>query len=309
MKPLVVVFSLGVGAWTVACDSGSNVASTSNSAGTAAEFADQYCQILEPCCADAGLSTSGNYCFNQIVNQVVGTALDGQYNPVVGQECLSATLAASKNSAFCSDFGGLLSLPQCYHILGGQAVAPGESCMQSFECTTAAGGSALCFMQTSGGGSSTGTCVQTQTGAAGQGPCVATVVQGVSTSIQSSGPPPSTGYTCDVADGVSCSPTTHKCTALAATGHACQAGQDCVTSDYCASGSCQPRVAVGAACGNTSGECVNTAYCDFFSSSVCKPLLPNGSACTDLSMCKSSNCDNGKCASVSAVPLAMTCGT
>jgi len=307
MKPLVLVFSL-VGAWTVACDSGSNVASTANIGLTATEFADRYCQILEPCCADAGLSTSGNYCFNQIVNQIVGTAVDGQYNPVAGQECLSATLAASKNSAFCSDFVGYPSLPQCYYILGGVAVAPGESCTSNPDCAPAAGGSALCFKQSSGG-SFTGTCVQTQTGAAGQGPCVATVVQGVLTSIQWSGPPPSTGYSCDVADGVSCDPTTHKCTALAATGHPCQADHDCVTSDYCASGSCQPRVAVGAACGNTSGECVNTAYCDFFSSSVCKPLLPNGSACTDLSMCQSSNCDNGKCASVSAVPLAMTCGT
>src|SRR5579883_2633063 len=85
MKPLVVVFSL-VGAWTVACDSGSNVASTANSAGNATEFAARYCQIIEPCCADAGLSTSGNSCFNQIA----GTAADGQYNPAAGQDCLSA---------------------------------------------------------------------------------------------------------------------------------------------------------------------------------------------------------------------------
>ncbi len=84
-----------------------------------------------------------------------------------------------------------------------------------------------------------------------------------------------------------------------------------MTSDYCASGSCQPRVAVGAACGSTSGPgCVGTTYCDFLSS-VCKPLLANGMACTDSFTCQSYNCNNGKCASVGTgnSQLAMTCGT
>lgn len=297
MNRLVVVVSL-MGAWTVACDNGSNVA-TADAGPTAAEFAAQYCQIIEPCCADAGLSTRGTLCRGQIDSTT--------FNPVAAQECLSAMLAASKNSAFCSDFVGFGSPPQCYYyFFGGVAVPPGESCTSRFDCAMAAGGSALCFMQTS----STGTCVQTQTGVAGQGPCVATV-QGVDTyQVWGNGLLPSTGYTCDVAEGISCNPTTHKCTALSATGHPCQADQDCLTSDYCASGSCQPRVAVGAACGNTSGpECVTTAYCDF-SSSVCKPLLPNGSACTGSFMCQFYNCNDGKCASLSTPnALAMICGT
>ncbi len=298
MKRLVVVLSLA-GVWTVGCDNGSNVA-TANAGPTAAEFAARYCQIIEPCCADAGFSTSGNQCRGQF---------DGTgYDPVAGQACLGALDAASKNSAFCSsDFVGLSALPQCQYVFGGQAVAPGEPCTSNFDCAMAAGGSALCFMQASGGGS-TGTCVQTQTGAVGQGPCVATF-KGFPSQQWIGPPPPSTGYTCDVADGVWCNPTTHECTALGTTGQLCWADEDCVTSDYCASGSCRLRVAVGAACGNTSGECVNTAYCDFSSSSICKPLLPNGSACTDPSTCQSFNCDNGKCASVSTVPLAMTCGT
>lgn len=302
MSRLVVVFSL-VGAGTVACDNGSNVA-TANAGATATEFAASYCKIIEPCCADAGLSTSGNSCINQVGGP--SPQYNSQYNPAAGQDCLSATLAASKNSAFCSDYVGLLSLPQCYHVFGGEAVAPGESCTSSLDCALAAGGSAVCVMQPSGG--SMGTCVQTQTGAAGQGPCVATTVRGVPWSYQWGGRPPATGYTCDVADDLSCNPTTHTCTALAATGQPCLSDQDCVTSDYCASGACQPRVAVGAPCGKNSSKCVDTAYCDF-GSWVCQPLLPNGSACTDLTTCQSSNCDNGKCASISAVPLAMTCGT
>ncbi len=284
-----------VAVWTVACDSGSTVV-TATSAGTAAEFAAQYCQILEPCCADAGLSTSGSQCRSQIV----GAAASLGFSPVAGHACLDAMLAASKSGSFCTDFLGVT--PQCEYLFGGQAVAPGEPCTNDSECARAASGSALCF--------TTGTCVQTQTGAAGQGPCVATAFRGATASVQWSGQPPVTGYTCDVADGVSCNPVTHECTALAATGHPCQADWGCVTSDYCASGSCQPRVAVGAACGNASGECVDTAYCDFFSSWICKPMLPNGSACTGASMCQSSYCnDNAKCASNSTIPLAMTCGT
>lgn len=93
---MIVVLSLA-GVWTVARDNGSNVASA-NAGPTVAEFAGRYCPIIEPCCADAGFSTSGNQCRGRF--DPTG------YNPVAGQACLGAIEAASKNSAFCADFIG-----------------------------------------------------------------------------------------------------------------------------------------------------------------------------------------------------------
>lgn len=297
-----------IAAWIAACSS-----SSSGDTSTASGFGQQFCQLLEPCCADAGLSTSGTLC-QAFVSEA---ASKGTYNASAGQACITALQGASKSPTFCTNFGG--NLPQCNDVFGtgGGAAGPGQACTTDSDCAKAAGGGAICFTQFSfgdGGTSSTGTCVQTQKGAAGQGPCIATV-QGQVTSYQwTAGTPPSMGYTCDTADGVSCDATTHKCTSLASTGQACQSDQDCVTSDYCSFGgstggsSCQPRAAVGAACGGASGaQCVTTATCDP-SSSTCKALLPDGSPCTGGDVCQSAICANGKCGSSGNLGLALLCG-
>ncbi len=307
MKRGVVVVPL-VAAWIVACSSSNG----SGDASTASGFGQQFCQLLAPCCADAGLSTNGTLC-QAFVSEA---ASKGTYDATAGQACLGALQQASKSSTFCTDFGG--NLPQCSDVFGPGATAagPGQACMTDSDCAKAAGGGAVCLTQTNfvdGGSNSTSTCVQTQNGMAGQGPCVATVQGNVTYFQWGSGAPPSMGYTCNVADGVSCDATTQKCRALGATGQSCQQDQDCVTTDYCdfsgtGGSTCQPRVAVGAACaGTTSARCVTTAYCDS-SSSTCKALLANGSACTTSEQCQSSICNNGKCSGSSNLGLALLCG-
>lgn len=306
MKRLVLVMPV-VAALVAACSS-----SSSGDTSTASGFADEYCQLIEPCCADAGLSTTGTEC--QAFAALA--ASKGTYNASAGQACINALQSASKASNFCTDLGG--SVPQCNDVFGsgGGSAGPGQACKTDTDCAKATGGSAICFTQTTfgdGGASSTSTCVQTQNGAAGQGPCIATVRGDVTSYEWSTGTPPAMAYSCDTASGVSCNATTQKCTALAPTGQACQSDQDCVASDYCAFGttsgsSCQPRVAAGSACGGATGaECVTTATCDT-SSSTCKELLPDGSSCSGGDACQSSICANGKCSGSGNLGLALLCG-
>lgn len=306
MRRLVFVMPL-VAAWVAACSSSSG----SGNASSASGFGQEFCQLLEPCCADAGLSTSGTLC----EAFVEAAANKGTYNPSAGQACISALQAASKSSTFCTDFGG--NLPQCNDVLGGSGAAgPGKPCTTSSDCAPAPGGSALCYSVTNfvdGGTNSTSTCVQTQTGKSGQSPCVGTV-QGDTTYFSlTGGSPPDTGYTCNVADGVYCDSSTQTCTALGTTGQTCTGNQECVASDYCGFSStggqsCQPRTPVGSSCGSGgNNQCVAGSYCDP-SSFVCAVQLANGAACSTSQQCASGTCNNGKCSGTNNLALGLLCG-
>jgi hypothetical protein len=308
MKRLLVVMPL-VAAWVAACSSSSGSSNSSSASG----FGQEFCQLLEPCCADAGLSTSGTLC-QAFVNEATSM---GTYNPTAGQACISALQAASKSATFCTDFGG--NLPQCNNVFGtkGGAAAPGQPCNTSNDCAKASGGSAICYSVTNfvdGGTNSTSTCVQTQSGKAGQSPCVATVQGNTTYFGLTPGAPPAMGYTCDIADGVYCDSTTQKCTALATTNQTCSGNQQCVTTDYCAIGgtngsTCQPRTPLSSPC-NAFGtnQCVAGAYCDT-NSNTCKPQIANGASCTTSQECASNNCNNGKCSGTTNLGLGLLCGT
>jgi hypothetical protein len=308
MKRLVVLVPFVAG-WIAACSSSSGSGDTSSASG----FGQQFCGLLEPCCADAGLSTNGTLC-QAFVNEA---ASKGTYNASAGQACISALQAASKSSTFCTDFGG--NLPQCSNVFGatGGGAGPGQPCNTDNDCAKASGGSAICYTQTNfvdGGTTSTSTCVQTQKGKAGQSPCVGTIQGNTTYFSLSSGMVPGMGYTCDVADGVYCDSNTQKCTALAMTGQTCNGNEQCVASDYCAFGgttgqTCQARVAVGSMCTNNgSNPCVTGSSCDP-NSGTCKAQLPSGAACTTSQECQSGICNNGKCSGTSNLGLALLCGS
>jgi hypothetical protein len=291
----------------IACSSSSG----SGSASSASGFGQQFCQLLEPCCASAGLSTSGTLCeaFIQAV------ASKGTYNASAGQACINALQAASKATDFCTNLGG--NVPQCNDVLGsGGNAGPGQPCNSSDDCAKAKGGSAICYAETNfvdGGTTSTSTCVQTQTGMAGQGPCVATIQGDATYFVLGAGNPPATGYTCDVADGVYCSSGTQNCAALLATGQPCTGNLQCATSDYCGFSqmggqTCQSRVPVGSSCANGgTGSCAANAYCDT-SSFTCQAQLGTGAACSTSQQCASDDCNNGKCSGTGNLGLALLCG-
>jgi hypothetical protein len=308
MKRLVVVVPL-VAIWVAACSSGSSNTSS------ASAFGQEFCQLLEPCCAHAGLSTSGTMC-RAFVNEATSM---GTYSPTAGQACISALQGASKSSGFCTDFGG--NLPQCNDVFGamGGGAGPGKPCNTASDCARAPGGSAICYSVTNfvdGGTNTTSTCVQTQKGMSGQGPCVGTVQGDTTTFALIPGPPPGTGYTCDVADGVYCDSNTQNCAALITTNQACNGNPQCVASDFCGFGSgstgqtCQARAPIGSTCpfGGGSNPCVANAYCDT-NSNRCQAQIADGAACSTSQQCSSGNCNNGKCVGTNNLALGLLCGS
>jgi len=300
----------------VACSSSNGNASTESG------FAQQYCALLAPCCADAGLSTNTSSCAALL------SAFGQGYNPSAGQACLDAATQASKQPGFCSSMS--MSLPACNDVFsnstsssgsssGGASgsVQPGGACQFPSDCVTAPGGGASCLGGgfSSDGGFGGSQCVQTTSGTAGQGPCIGTITAtGTETSWGGSTPPPTHAYVCDLTKGLTCNTTTQQCSAQVGTGQPCSQDTDCVAADYCnfdASGAstCTPRLADGSSCAMSFSACMTTSYCDT-TSQTCKPALPTGAACGSgiSTPCQSNVCVNNKCSSSSNAGLALFCG-
>ena len=291
----------------VACSSGGA------GAGSASGFGQSYCGMIEPCCAAAGLGTTGVLC-NAFAQSA---ASKGSYDPANGQACLDGMKAEQGSSTFCTTLGN--DVPACAHVFSaaGGSVAPGGACSQDGDCATGSGGKATCFETSTfgdGGTTTTKTCVQLTAGKAGDGPCIGTIEPSFTVySWNGQGPPPAQAFTCALADGVTCSDSTQTCAALANVGDPCSGSTDCVSTAYCAFGSgtsgstCAARLADGASCASASSGCQTTSYCDS-SSQTCKPYLAPGAACTADAQCQY-GCVNQACANgTSNFGLALLCG-
>lgn len=294
----------------VACRSGSG--NGQGPASNGGDFATDFCNLIEPCCAQAGLSTSGSLCL-AFADEAAGT---GNYDAAAGQACISGMQAESGTPALCMNLGN--DIPACSQVYSskGGSTPPGGACTDDSDCAKPSGGSATCFDTfsfTDGGTSQTQTCLQTMVGSAGDGPCVGTVI-GSETEYSwgGTGAAPSVGYTCDNASGLTCDAATQKCAALATTGQACASDSDCVPADFCnfdaAMSVCAARFADGASCASDATGCVTTDYCDS-TSVTCKPLLASGTACSTSQQCSSMECVNGACGTTNNLGLQLLCGT
>ncbi len=295
--------------------------SSGSSASSQQGFAQQFCSLYEPCCADAGLPTSGQAC-----TQLVGSTM-ATYNAASGQQCLNELKQAQSQPGFCALSPSVA--PACSSVFstsgsaGGNgssagSVPPGSACKTDADCTPASGGGATCLFDGFGdGGASQQVCVQTlPSTTAGQGPCIGTK-NGSSTSYSYGGTagPPAKGYICDNASGLSCDVTTMKCAPLVATGGACSSDLECTSADYCAFSStgtsgpaCAPRIADGSSCaGSLLSACQPTSYCNM-TTSLCTASLPAGAACTTGEACASRLCSSGKCSSASSLTVGLLCG-
>jgi hypothetical protein len=292
-----------------ACSSGSggNGAATSSGA-----FAVDYCNLIEPCCAQAGLSTTGTLC--QAFAQAA--AAQENYDAANGQACISGMQAESGSATFCTTLGN--DIPACsaaFTSTSGSALG-GAPCMQDSDCAKPSGGGATCFDNFSfgdGGTTQTQTCIQTMVGQAGDGPCVGTVqASGTEYTWSGTGTPPASGYTCAIASNLTCDQTTQKCVTLANVGQACQSDSDCVPSAYCPFGMspivCAARVADGASCASAPTGCLTTSYCDS-TTTTCNPLLASGSPCTGSQQCSSLQCVNDVCGAGNDLGLQLLCGS
>jgi hypothetical protein len=295
----------------VACSSGSS-GSGPVPASTVSAFGQDYCGLLEPCCAQAGLSTTGMVC-EAFVQLAAG---QGTYDAAAGQACISGMQAESGSSSFCTSPGN--DVPACSQVFNSSngTEPPGAPCQSDTDCAKAAGGGAHCYSQFSfgdAGSTQTQTCVQTLPGQAGDGPCIGTQDGSITSySWSGTGAPPSPSYLCDVAGGTTCDATTSKCTPLAAVGQPCTSDSSCVAAAYCAfgatAGQCTARLADGASCAANPAGCATTSTCDA-ATSTCKALLADGSPCSGGNQCASHTCVNQACGSSAGLDLQLLCGT
>lgn len=308
---LVAGSLFAVAAAVAACSSGSsgNGNLTGGPADTASQFADQYCALITPCCADAGLSSNGAACHAWITL----AEQQGTYNPTAGNECLAAMQQAHGQPDFCTTFGGNpSSCNQVFKGSSGGSVQPGGACMQDGDCAPAAGGSATCFTQFNfgdGGSNETRTCVQTTTGKSGDSPCIGDV-NGDITEYAWQGAPPDKGVLCDASQGLYCDTTTHACAAFKRAGAACTSDSECGPEGYCGfqsgASTCTARVPAGSSCAGGL-QCDASSYCDP-ATQKCVAALASGSACSTSEQCQSKVCVNGKCSGSNNLGLSLLCG-
>lgn len=325
--------------WTLAAGCST---SDSSSGLTLTSFADQYCNLIEPCCAHEGLSTSGLNCRGLLEPGPRNI----MYDETVGGPCLDALRQAQSAPDFCVTLGGIPSA--CLRLFregapGGRP--PGQPCQSDGDCAPAPGGEAYCGDFNTLDGGTNHLCVQTLTGTAVNAPCVGDTTGALTTGFfikEPDSPPPGPAYLCDLSQGVICDRGTRICTASYGVGSPCTGDSHCVSTAYCELSQppmCVARSAIGTACAN-SESCISTAYCDGshcaarlaigaacttsqipphipcdpagfcdLSMQTCTALLGVGAACADDTSCLSSFCHKGSCtASRYDSNVVMTCG-
>jgi hypothetical protein len=312
-----VVFILGVIAAGGCGGSGGSLASggVGPPASSASAFAQQFCDVVAPCCMKAGLRTDGVQC-----RALIG-AYGAHYDATAGEACLRDLRAAATRADFC--MGGL-STPTCTSVLAasGGTAKPGDTCNKTDDCAPSSAGAVRCQSLYVGQPQMKIAKCQVQVvGKEGDGPCAGTQ-DGNLTSFASSGNAkdvPAMAYLCRTSDGLFCDPDQMKCTKMQAEGGPCSSSSfssqyACVKTATCDTTrkTCVARKAVGTPCTGTtfSSDCVAGAYCDT-TAKVCKATAAAGTACMADRECTSGNCLNSKCAAGtdSDLGLAFVCGT
>ncbi len=290
-----------VAAVSAAC--GSSGSSGSSGDGGVTSVEDSYCAKVTPCCASANLPTNGTACHALFTAFTGTTGTTGSASAV--EACIDAINGESQD-LFCQDFGASLGACSTAFSSGG-TVAAGGSCTTDEDCATSSTGTATCVFNPDGASAVASVCVVEETGVVGSTPCNGTVSPisgGSETSFVGTGVPVSPSFLCRVADGVYCDDASSACVALKATGAACTDDSECVVSDDCDGGTCQPRSAIGGACSGTT-SCVVDTYC---AAGTCATLLADGAACSSDDACASGTC-NATCANTASTALALYCGT
>lgn len=292
-----LLFRGAMGLWLLAAG-----CSSDSDAGNKDQFIAKLCAEYTPCCAAAGRPSDGAQC----------RAFYGAFAPSTGydQDAASTCLADIHALGDKKCESGGLDAPSCDKVFAssGGSKKPGEACEQDRDCQKPAEGQAQCRSDFTNG-ATVQQCQVQMVGKAGSSPCLGTIDGSFTYYSTSStdGIVPS-GYTCNVADGVSCDSMSGACKALGMVGDACSGSQyECVTSAYCsfADRKCTTRVAAGGMC-DSSDSCEKGAYC---ASGTCKTQLAVGDACTSSQECASSDCINGKCGSNNDLTLTFLCGT
>jgi hypothetical protein len=217
---------------------------------------------------------------------------------------------------------------QCTFGVVADGVCCDKACVGCYACTSALNGQAA---------STTGQCLPVMIGKAGHGTCTAAPPCGLDGMCDGNGAchytPAATSCAPDSCSGSTlktsaCDGVAHTCVATSnackgalvcasATGckTTCTADSDCVTGDYCASGTCTTKLDNGATCGGSSqcknGNCVEGVCCDGVCGQTCRSCLASktgGKDGTCANMTPGSACTGGVCNSTtSTTPACVAC--
>jgi hypothetical protein len=310
-------------------DGSGGTGSVSGSAANADQFvasvADIYCAKAASCCASRGLNGSGNQC-RSLITANKNKSDTSKYDPAKGQACidqLKAAAAAAPDGCQFLFAGGTLDTPACESALPpkGGAKAPGEPCSEDEECSRPDGAEAECHKETTfenGGTKTTSYCRTYRPGKENDAPCFWTIDGNTRSSSFSSSDTkekPSSGFSCNMADGLHCASgsdgTPPVCKRLLASGAACSFSDKCEKGLVCKQGTCAPRGAIGAECDTFSFEsCVDDAFCES-KSKTCQAKKAPGTACELSEECKDGSCNNSVCekgGGLEDFALALICG-
>jgi hypothetical protein len=275
--------------------------SKSDGAGDRDQFIAQLCAEFSGCCKAAGRPSDGAQC----------RAFYGAFAPATGYDQTAATACLDEVKAVGSvcDANSLDS-PSCGKVFAGSGTKkPGETCEDDNDCAPAESGRVECASEYVNG-ANIQQCQVRLPGTAGSTPCVGTrdgnitFYSGVSDAI------PTTGYVCDVADGLSCDSQSGACKSLGAVGAACTGSSyQCVAAAYCSftENQCKARLALGAAC-EDDDECAATAFCEP-TGNTCAARHAIAAVCANNAECESDNCTNLKCGAKDDLTLAFLCGS
>ena len=300
---LLSVFALGFASALVAS------ACSDDDPSAAETFINDYCNLMMPCCKQAGLSSDPSDCKGMLAAFTMGAS----YNESKGNECIAAMRAASSSTEFCSmDDDVINDNGACNDVFSSSGssgnVQPGGKCEMDSDCASTAQGDGECYYYWENEVSYE-VCMIVAVGQADSGPCIGTR-SGNMTMYSSSGAPPTMGYICDEADGLYCDSDSEKCVAMRPIGAACSYSDRCVEAAYCDSstGECAAKVAIGSTCTSSYGEeCVDTAYCDE-TTMQCTARRADGAACTASRQCLSDMCSNDECEANADLGMSLICG-
>lgn len=302
-----IAFGCAVSALILACDGGGGSTSGGGGAGDAQSFVNQYCDVFQPCCAQAGRPTDGAVC-----RALLGGVTASAYNAAKGQQCLDEMHAAQSKPDFCNGIPSPASCNEAFATGGGGTVQPGGQCSKDGDCASTGEGKVDCQSSFTNG-ATTRYCQVQIDGKAGDTPCLGTR-DGNLTSYSGGGSTdkPTRGFICDLANGVRCDSTSKACVALKNSGETCSgATSDCVKTAYCdfTQKKCVDRLPTDSPCGvsGSTDVCQPKNYCDT-TTKKCTVQLGVGAGCARSDQCESKSCVNGKCGAGGDLGLALLCG-
>jgi hypothetical protein len=260
-----------------------------------ARLGEAFCQGLDGCCIQAGLSPKEQCAAVEAYNfeQLLRPESNVEFDPVQAAECVAAVSAGAVTCDVSETWPQLLG--ECRYVYVGQ-LAVGESCEFGYECAPPPpndDGDAYC------GGD---TCVHVYRGKLGE-PCTGTCYSNNEDGCYLDIPPASTAV-CWMEDGLHCSPVSFSCQPMRQAGESCIPdapssfrlqcieGLSCLGSSVCGTppGPGQPCDLQG------SIPCADSSFCDN-SAGVCAAKLPDAAACANNYQCQGERCLNGACTS------------